>query len=324
MFSKYKKKILLSAVIGAIIFLAFSVYADFDRLLEAFADFNWWYFPLILSLSFLNYIFRFSKWEYYRKLLGIKLKTGTSFLIFLSAFVMSVTPGKMGEVLKSYLLKEENGTPVSRSAPIVLAERLTDFISIVILCLIGAFVFDYGKSAIIIIGVVFISFTFLLSSRKISLYFISLLEKIKFLSKHIHKFHTAYDSIYQLVRIKPLIIATLISIVSWFFECLGFYIVLNVFSSTTNIEVSVLVATFIYGFSTLVGALAMLPGGLGVTEAFLTGLLQILKIPKSISVASTIIIRVATLWFGVLVGVVSVLIYQRISHKKIEALEMAK
>ncbi len=322
MFSKYKKKILFSAVAGAVIFLAFSIYADFDKLLDAFGEFNWFYFPLILALAFLNYIFRFSKWDYYRRILGIELTVKRSFLIFLSAFVMSVTPGKMGEVLKCYLLKEENGTPVSKSAPIVVAERLTDFISIVFLCIVGAFVFDYGQSFILIIGLVFISLTLLISWKKACLYIISLLEKIKFLSKHIEKFHIAYDSIYRLVRIKPLIIALAISVISWFFECLGFYVVLNVFSSSTNIDVSILTATFIYGFSTLIGAIAMLPGGLGVTEAFLTGLLQILKIPKNISVASTIIIRVATLWFAVVVGIFAVLIYQRVTHRDLEELSV--
>lgn len=322
MFSKYKKKILFSAVAGAVIFLAFSVYADFDKLLDAFGEFNWLFFPLILALSFMNYIFRFSKWEYYRKILGIELSTKRSFLIFLSAFVMSVTPGKMGEVLKSYLLKEENGTPVARSAPIVVAERLTDFISIVFLCIVGAFVFDYGQAAIVIIGIVFIGFTLLLSWKKACLSLIALFGKVKFLSKHVEKFHTAYDSIFRLVRIKPLIVATILSIISWFFECIGFYIVLNVFSTATNIEVSLLTATFIYGFSTLIGAIAMLPGGLGVTEAFLTGLLQILKIPKNISVASTIIIRVATLWFAVVVGIVAVLIYQKVTHRDLEQLEV--
>lgn len=322
MFSKYKKKILFSAVAGAVIFLAFSVYADFDKLLDAFGEFNWLFFPLLLALAFLNYIFRFSKWDYYRRILGIEISTKKSFLIFLSAFVMSVTPGKMGEVLKSYLLKEENGTPVSKSAPIVVAERLTDFISIVFLCIVGAFVFDYGQNFILIIGVLFIVLTLLISWKKACLYLISLLEKIKILSKHVEKFHMAYDSIYRLVRFKPLIIAFFISVVSWFFECLGFYVVLKVFSSSTNIEVSLLTATFIYGFSTLIGAIAMLPGGLGVTEASLTGLLQILKIPKNISVASTIIIRVATLWFAVVVGIFAVIIYQRVTHRDLEQLQI--
>jgi glycosyltransferase 2 family protein len=317
LFNKYKKKILISIAFGAIVYLAFSIYADFEKLLTAFGRFNWLWLPLILSLSFLNYVFRFFKWHYYINILDIKLSFKTSFLIFLSALTMSVTPGKLGEVLKSYLLKEENGTPISKSAPILLAERITDFISIVMLCLIGSYYFDYGKTIVIIVGLVFILTIILLGSRTISLKIIGFFENFKFLKKHIKKVHTSYESIYLMVKIKPLLIATVISLMSWFFECIGFYIVINVFSSTSNIEVSLLSATFIYAFSTLVGAIAMLPGGVGVTEASLTGLLILSNIPKDISVASTIIIRLATLWFAVLVGIVSVLIFQNITNKKI-------
>jgi uncharacterized protein (TIRG00374 family) len=321
LFSKYKKKILLSAAFGALIFLGISVFADFDKLVTALGKFNWLYFPLILALSFSNYVARFFKWEYYLKILKIKVAPLLSFKIFLSAFVMSVTPGKMGEVLKSYLLKEETGTPIAKSAPIIIAERITDFISIIIICIIGAYFFDYGRSIIIAVGIFFIGVTLILSFQKLSIAIIDSLEKIKFISKHVHKIHVAYESIYQLVKIKPLVIAILMSLVAWLFECGGFYFVLRIFSSTSNIETSLLTASFIYCFSTLVGAIAMLPGGLGVTEASLTGLLIILKIPKDVSAASTIIIRVATLWFAVVVGVIAVYFYNKHSKHKLDELD---
>jgi len=324
LFSKYKKKILLSAVFGAMIFLGISLYADFDKLISALGKFNWLYFPLILGLSFLNYVARFYKWEYYLKILNIKVAPMLSFKIFLSAFVMSVTPGKMGEVLKSYLLKEETGTPIAKSAPIIIAERITDFISIIIICIAGAYVFDYGRSIIIGVGIFFVSVTLILSSQKLSLKIIDSLERIKFLAKHVHKMHVAYESIYQLVKLRPLIIAVIMSLVAWFFECIGFYFILDIFSSTSGVHTSVLTASFIYCFSTLVGAIAMLPGGLGATEATLTGLLIVLKIPKDVSAASTIIIRVATLWFAVLVGIVSIYFYNKHSKHKLEEIELSE
>lgn len=321
MFSKYKKKILVSVAFGAIVFLGFSIFADFDKLVKTFGEFNWIYFPLVLLLSLGNYIIRFYKWEYYRKLLNIDLKVKASFLIFMSTFVMSVTPGKMGELLKSYLVREENGTPISRSAPIILAERLTDFISVVLLCMAGAYVFNYGQGILLGVGIFFILCVVLLSSRKISLSIISIIEKIKVFHKIAHKFHEAYESIYTLIRIKPLLIATLVSAFAWFLECVGLYVVLKVYSSFTHIEVSLMSAVFIYGFSTIVGSIAMLPGGLGVTEASLTGLMLLLKIPKDVSVASTFIIRVATLWFAVLIGVIAVYYYQKYSQKEIDSIE---
>jgi glycosyltransferase 2 family protein len=322
LFSKYKKKILISVSLGAVVFLLISLYADFDKIISAFGKFKWLWLPLILSLSILNYFFRFFKWHYYLKILKIKLPLLKSILIFFSSFVMSVTPGKMGELLKSFLLKEDSGEPVSKTAPILFAERLTDFLSIVILCLVGAVYFDYGRNVIILSGIVFISILLILSYKKLSVKIIDLLGKISFLKKHLEKLHTAYESIYNLIKFKHLIVALLISVVSWFFECMGFYIVVNVFSSSMNSpEISILTATFIYAFSTLIGAVAMLPGGLGLTEASLAGLLILLKIPKDISAASTIIIRIATLWFAVLIGIISLYIYQRITHKSIENIE---
>lgn len=312
----------MSVALGAAVFLAFSIYADFDNLLKAFREFDWIYFPLVIALTYGNFIIRYYKWEYYRKLLGINLKTKASFLIFMSTFVMSVTPGKMGELLKSYLVREENGTPISKSAPIILAERLTDFISVVMLCIAGSFVFDYGQGLILGVGIFFLACVALISSRKISLGIITYLEKIKIFHRISEKIREAYESIYILVKIKPLIIAVVMSVFAWFLECLGLYVVLRVYSSFTHIEVSVLSSVFIYGFSTIVGSIAMLPGGLGLTEASLTGLMQLLNIPKDISVASTFIIRIATLWFSVLVGIISVYFYQRYSHKNLENLEL--
>jgi len=316
LFSKYRRKILFSVVFGALVYLAISLYADFENLLSAFSFFNWFWLPVILIFSFINYLFRYLKWQFYLNELNISLNLKRSFIIFLASFVMSVTPGKMGEVLKSYLLKEENGTEISRSLPIVLAERITDFVSMVLLAIVGAYVFNYGKEIVYIIGMIFIGIVIILSSKNISVRIIQTISKIGFLKKYANNFLIAYESAYKLLRFKPLVIAILISILAWFCECIGFYIVLKGFSGTSNIDVKILVSTFIYAFSTLIGAVAMMPGGLGATEASLTGLLVLFNIPKNISAASTIIIRAATLWFAVIIGVVSLLIYENTSNVK--------
>ena len=238
-------------------------------------------------------------------------------MIFLSSFIMSVTPGKIGEVFKSYLLKEQNGTPVSKSAPIVFAERITDFLSLVMLSIIGALMFGYGTGLIIGFGIFFIILVMVISSRKISYSIIGLLEKFKSIAKVSHKLHTAYDSIYQMVRFKELIITVLLSLAAWSFECFSFYLVVNGFGIENSVHIDIFIATFVYGFATLAGAATMLPGGLGATDASITGLLVLLNLPKNIAVASTLIIRTATLWFAVVVGIVAVMFYQKVSHKNL-------
>jgi uncharacterized protein (TIRG00374 family) len=66
--------------------------------------------------------------------------------------------------------------------------------------------------------------------------------------------------------------------------------------------VSLSSATFIYAFSTIFGALTLLPGGIGTTEGSMTGLLTLQGIPIVDAAAATFVIRVCTLWFAVAVG----------------------
>lgn len=322
MFQKYKKRIIYSIVFGALVYLGLSIYANFGQLLLAFNSFNWFIFPVLLILSFANYMMRFMKWNYYTKVLGIKIEKKMSFLIFLSSFIMSITPGKVGEVFKSYLLKEYNDTPISKSAPIVLAERITDFLSLILLCMVGVFMFGYDSRLIIIVGVFFIFLVILLGSKKISYAIIRFFEKFRFISKFSHKIYEAYNSIYLMVRLKELIITIIFSIFAWFFECFGLFVTINSFGEYNFVHVDLFVSTFIYGFATIAGAVTMLPGGLGATDASIAFLLVSLKnIPNNVAVAATLIIRIATLWFAVIVGIIAIIIYQRKSHKKIS--EMA-
>jgi uncharacterized protein (TIRG00374 family) len=78
-----------------------------------------------------------------------------------------------------------------------------------------------------------------------------------------------------------------------------------------GVEISLVKAVFIYAFSTLAGALSMLPGGIGATEGSMTSLLLLIQIPKALATTATIIIRVCTVWFAVLLGYGFVKLYQK-------------
>jgi uncharacterized protein (TIRG00374 family) len=302
-----KKKILISIVIAGILYLSFTIYADFNNLTLVLSKFSWWLLPLVLILSFLNYLSRFFKWDYYLSILDVKIKRIDSFSIFMSGLIMSVTPGKMGELLKAYLVKQISGTPISRTAPIILAERITDFISLVIIALIGAYIYDYGRNIVIAVGLFFLFVVIVISNKNIALFIINQLEKIKLFRKYLLNIHSAYESSYLLLRPLPLFYMTMFSFVSWSFECLGYYLILKNF----GVDVNYMWASFSYAFATIVGAISMLPGGLGLTEGSLTYMLLQKSVSKEVAVASTFIIRAVTLWFAVLVGIISVGLYQK-------------
>jgi uncharacterized protein (TIRG00374 family) len=308
-----KTKIIFSVGFGMLIYLVFIIFTDRSELLNSFQSFQWEYVAVILLLSTLNYAIRFLKWEYYLHTLKIIVTKKESGIIFLSGFVMTLTPGKMGEVFKSYLLKQVNGTAISKSAPIVIAERVTDFFALLILSISGALTYHFGIKALLAI---FIFLTFgilLLRSRTFSETVLSLLEKVPVIGKYVHKVHNMYESIFQLFKFRVMVWSTCISISSWFCECLGLYFVYRGF----HLENSLFSATFIYAFSTIIGAISMLPGGLGTTEGSLTALMVNQSISMPIAVASTFIIRIGTLWYAILVGGILLTMY----HKKFQSFE---
>lgn len=307
MLQKIKNKILISIGVAGLIYLAFTLYADYNQVAEAFKTFNWVLFPVLLMLSLINYYFRFLKWDYYLRIINVSVKKIDSFSIFMSGLIMSITPGKFGELMKAYMVKQINGAPVSKTAPIIFVERITDFVSLVFIALIGAFVFDYGRIIVSIVGIFFLLCIFIISNRKIALSIIKLFEEISFLKKHIEHIKNAYESSYLLLRPYPLFSMSILSLFAWFFECLGYFLILNNF----HINITMLWASFAYAFATIVGAITMLPGGLGATEGSLTFLLTEKGASLDIAVASTFIVRAVTLWFAVVVGIISVFFYQK-------------
>jgi glycosyltransferase 2 family protein len=304
---KLKKKILISLAFGGLIYLGFTIYGDFDQVAMVFEKFDWFILPLVLVLSLLNYFTRFLKWDYYLSILNVKVKKIDSLSIFMSGLIMSVTPGKMGELLKSYLVKEITGVSVSKTAPVIFAERITDFVSLILIGLTGAYIYGYGGEITLAVGIFFVIVLIIIGNKKLALPIIGLAEKINFLKKHLVNIHNAYESSFQLLQPRPLFNMILLSLVGWFFECLGYHIILSNF----GVENSLMWASFSYALATIAGSITMLPGGLGVTEGSLTFLLIKYGASKEIAVASTFLVRVVTLWFAVLVGIVSVTFYQR-------------
>src|SRR4030095_10174485 len=119
--------------------------------------------------------------------------------------------------------------------------------------------------------------------------------KLPVLRRFAHRFDDAHAHTAILLAPLPLLAATALATVSWFFECLAFYFVVRGFPGA---HLDVLSATAFYSATTVAGALSFLPGGLGVTEAGMLTLLRRAGIVKGVALAATFVTRAATLWFA--------------------------
>jgi uncharacterized protein (TIRG00374 family) len=295
------RNLLLAVVLGVVVYAVLAAYADVETLGRELSAFPWWAFAAALGLACTNYLVRFVKWELYRRQLGIDLRRGESFGIFLAGFVMSVTPAKLGEVLKSFLLRERHGVPIATSAPIVLAERLTDLIALIALAAVGALSFRLGTVVLVAGGALVAALAVAVGSRTVSRRLARLLGRLPVLRRQAAAVEELFRSAHVLCRAPNLPLPVLLSAAAWFCECVAMWVVFNAFPGA---HAGLGTITFIYSLSTVAGALAMMPGGLGVTEGGMAGLLVVLVpgLRSGVASATTILVRLATLWFAVLVG----------------------
>ena len=296
-----RRNLVLAVVLGVVVYAVLAVSADVGSLGDELRAFPWWAFGAALCLAFTNYLVRFVKWELYRRQLRIELGVGESFGIFLAGFVMSVTPAKVGEVLKSFLLKERRGVPIATSAPIVLAERLTDLVALIALAAVGALSFRQGALVLIVGGALVAAIAVAVGVRPVGRRLARWLGRLPGLRRRAAAVEELFRSAYVLCRAPNLPLPVLLSAAGWFCECLAMWVVLDAFP---GIDVDLGTAVFIYSLSNVAGAIAMMPGGLGVTEGGMTGMMLLLvpAIRPGVASATTILVRLATLWFAVVVG----------------------
>src|SRR5581483_3510448 len=185
------------AVVG---FLALGLYGDLSKVGGALFRFRWELLPAILGLTLANYGIRFLKWHYYMKQLEVPIGWGDSSRVFLSGLAMVVTPGKVGEFFKAYLVREVSGTPVARTMPTVICERLTDGVAMIGLASAGLVLFGYGWQPLLAIAALALIIILAVQYRPLAEAILGAGERLPLLANRMHHLHEFYDGAYALLR----------------------------------------------------------------------------------------------------------------------------
>ncbi|MEW5720105.1 MAG: lysylphosphatidylglycerol synthase transmembrane domain-containing protein [Chloroflexota bacterium] len=316
MLTNLRQKIILSLAFAALVYLALTLYADAPKLADALAHWDWQWLPLTLIAVLVNYGVRFLRWHYYLRVVGIHtVPPRSSLLIFLSGFSLTMVPGKLGELLKSVLLKSHYDIPISYSASIVAAERLTDVMGMTLLAAVGVSIFPLGVPALIVTLVGLGIIVAVMQSRAIAERLLDLFARVPGIGRFANLARNLYESAYLMLRLRPLASALAFAALAWFGECVALFLILRGFGLPNTLDV-LLAATFIYASASLFGAVTFMPGGLGATEGSMTSLLQLLvNASATIAAAATLLVRVCTLWLAIVLGGVALFILERRERK---------
>ena len=312
---RLKKNLILALGLGVAVYLTLAIVSGLDELRAALADFDYRLIPAILGLVAFSYVVRFVRWAYYLRLLKVQMPLAQNAAIFAAGLSMTISPGKLGEVLKSVFIKDVTGAPVARTAPAVVAERATDGTGMVIWGLLGALAFDFGPWVLLAFLAITVAGIAMLRSKGLSLLAERMLERLPLLNKlapHVGTFHGASN---ELLATWSLAVGTAISFVCWGLEILAVYLC----SVGVGAQIPFLMVVFIFAVSSLAGALFFTPGGIGVAEAGMAGMfVTVAGLSRGPAVALTFIIRLATLWFAALVGIAGLFVVHRVVGEPME------
>jgi len=299
---KFNKKFLIILIGSIIVYSLFLILSDFSKLSEEILDFEIMYLPLILILVPLGWLALYFRWTILVKNSGYILPHKKNFQIFLSGFPLSITPGKVGELLKCELLKENFNIPRKITAPIILVERLYNGVGIVIISSLGIWYFDFSGTVILIASCALIGIFIALRSKSLFSSLINKTSKIKYLSKFSDSFSDSYEVINHSIKPKIFIISSLLSAIYWILESVAVYFVFKSFGIDFLELYNVVLA---YTSSIILGVASFVPGGIGVSEGTLISLLSIHGLSLSTAITLTLFIRMFTLWYSVFVGFIA-------------------
>ncbi len=314
------RTIAIFIIFSMIVFALVGVYGDPVQIFQALNDIPWyWVLPVMMTLSFLNYIFRYFKWQYFLNSIDVHLSHRDSFSVFLAGFTLTTTPGKIGEAVKGYFVQAIDGTPVVKTIPIVISERVTDLLAIVLLALVS---FTLGVNigdqllTVLILGSAVLGGALVLGSKTFYQKILTKLTSIGPLKKFQNNLDIIEDTMTKTLSPKPMLVSTAISVPGWFMECLELWLLFAILSGGAMTLNLLLIATFVHATASIIGALTFSPGGVGtyeITSVFL--IITLLSWSSTLAGAATILIRVVTLWFSVIVGFIALSIVTRRANR---------
>ena len=299
---KVLKKIIFIVIITIIVYAIFLFISDLDKISDKILNFKLEFLPIILGLVIFSWIISYFRWNILLKNQNIHIPHSLNFQIFLVGGALGITPGKIGELFKSQILKEKFNIPRTKTAPLFIVEKFLDLVSAMIVTVIGIwFIPEIGYLAIIGLIVSIILFK-ILTSKKLFIQTLSFLNKIKFLSKYLEPLSSSHEILSKTLHSKKMFSLLILSVFYWIVIGCAAFFVIEGFGFSVG---SILNIISTYSSSLIIGALSFIPGGIGIAEGSLIGLLTFQGIDVSEAIVIVVLIRIFTLWFSTITGFIA-------------------
>lgn len=336
---RYRNQILAGLLFISVVLMAVVAITGADALAGKLGDFPLWLFAPVLLLKCLNWALRYYEWRYFLGVIGVRTVRGLpqppppnpaapairerdSIVLWLAGLAMSVSPGKLGEVLKALVLKQLSGMDFSRGAPVVFLERLVDGLAVIPLTTVamlaagdavegGDVSLSYVRVVLVGVSVALGVGILLVQIRPLAEWALDLTVNWPGVRRIHGSLRNLYESSYDLIKLRHLLPMTGVGLIVYSADSLGFFLLLTGLGIKPSWTL-LAQATFILGFSVIIASISTLPGGAGGRELTIGPMLTgILALSKADAGTATFLIGIFQLWVGVLLGLMMIALFRQ-------------
>lgn len=263
----------ISIVVSVAILLILYSQIELKKLIEVFqnCDPAW----MIISLGMVIPITLFTSWRLQQLMpQGTKLSFLEANRLILGASVLNmVLPSKMGDIAKAYFMKERDNLSGSLSLAIVIFEKASDMLSLLLWCIFGLLLYPTKDPFFLTMtfGIAggFISGIFLLGSPQIANLFFNTIIRIapKSIGKKLQSMQDSWTQMqnYFWSDKRQLLLISITSVFIWFLHLLQIWLFIIALKAWTPFLVSLALSPL----SILAGLLPLTFAGVGTRDAAL-------------------------------------------------------
>ena len=297
MIKKISKSIIL-IILLILIYVAFIVSSDITKINESIMKMKPSYLLIAVFFWTSGFLINSIRWHFFINEFTKKISFKQNIQYYLAGFAFVISPGGIGEIVRSPYIKRDYGVSISKTASIIFVQRIYDLIGLTIVLSIGLIFIDYSKTIILVpISILFFIILILKNKNKL-LKLMNLVSKIKLFRNLDSNVEEIYDSIAKLLKAKFFILGCSISTISFIFYSTAVYFLITGLDAYLSFQEIMVISTI----SQLLAFISLIPAGIGVFEGGMIGLFTLYGIDYETAITATILIRLITTGVVTVIG----------------------
>lgn len=274
-----RTKIIASILISIGVMILLLYFSNIKEIISLIGRINPLWIIFAVLVYNINWILRGYRWQLILDSMGHKIKLGDSiWLTILGNFTNIVTPARIGDTVKAFILKKRDSVALSKGLSSIFVDRISDFFGVVVLTYLSFMTISKDlilpgwinmliivSSSILIIGILILSV--LSNTDIIGRMLGNIIGKMSSRIGIIGKLYSQCilplcDNLKMVHKKNVLIRLGMSSIILWLFEVITTFILLYSLGNLRNIPIII----FAIMIASLTKTLPLTPGGIGVYE----------------------------------------------------------